>query len=258
MAELNILTVNCQGIGLLPKRTDVLNYLKGKGCQIYCLQDTHFSPGVDEKFVRSSWNGDCYFSSLKSNARGIANLFAKHFEYKVNKCINDPNGNFLILDITAYNNRFTLASIYGPNIDNPFVFKTISDKIAELENDSVIWCGDFNLVLNPKIDYNNYKTINNKKAREKLLDIINNRHLIDPSREEHPDLKRCTLRRKQPFQQARLDFFLLSEDILITVKKCKIENSYRSDHSPVLLSQRSQVGQKFCLNLTPLTKSMFQ
>ena len=50
MAELNILSVNCQGIGLLPKRTDVLNYVKGKGCQIYCLQDTHFSPGVDEKF----------------------------------------------------------------------------------------------------------------------------------------------------------------------------------------------------------------
>ena len=69
MAELNILSVNCQGIGLLPKRTDVLKYLKGKGCQIYCLQDTHFSPGVDEKFVRSRWNSDCYFSSFKSNAR---------------------------------------------------------------------------------------------------------------------------------------------------------------------------------------------
>ena len=125
MAELNILTVNFQRIGLLPKRTDVLNYLKGKGCQIYCLQDTHFSPGVDEKFVRSRWNGDCYFSSLKSNARGIAILFAKHFEYKVNKCINDPNGNFLISDITAYNNRFTLASIYGPNIDNPIFFSKL-------------------------------------------------------------------------------------------------------------------------------------
>ena len=117
-----------------------------------------------------------------------------------------------------------------------FSFQTISDKIAELENDSVICCGDFNLVLNPKIDYNNYKTINNKKAREKLLDIINNRHLIDPYREEHPDLKRSTWRRKRPFQQARLDFFLLSKDLLTSVKKCKIENSYRSDHSDVLLS----------------------
>ena len=75
MADLNI-SVNCQGIVLLPERIDVFSYSKGKGCQIYCFQDTHFSPGVDEKFVRACWNSDCYFSSYKSNARGIANLFA--------------------------------------------------------------------------------------------------------------------------------------------------------------------------------------
>ena len=236
MAELKILTVNCQGIGLLPKRTDVLHYLKEKRCQIYCLQDTHFSPGVDEKYVRSHWNGDCYFSSFKSNARGVAILFTKTFEYKVHKCINDTNGNFLLLDMTANNNRFTLVTIYGPNTDNPQFFENISNKIAELENDSVIWCGDFNLVLDPKLDYCNYKTINNKNAREILLNIINTKHLIDPFRDEHADLRRYTWRRKQPFQQARLDFFLISEDLLTSVKKCIIENSYRSDHCPVLLS----------------------
>ena len=89
---------------LLPKRADVLNYLKGKNCQIYCLQDTHFSPGIDEKFVQSQWNSNCYFSSYKSNARGVAILFAKNFEYKVHKSINDPEGNFLLLDITVFNN----------------------------------------------------------------------------------------------------------------------------------------------------------
>ena len=166
----------------------------------------------------------------------MAILFTKTFEYKVHKCINDTNGNFLLLDMTANNNRFTLVTIYGPNTDNPQFFENISNKIAELENDSVIWCGDFNLVLNPKLDYCNYKTINNKNAREILLNIINNKHLIDPFRDEHADLRRYTWRRKQPFQQARLDFFLISEDLLTSVKKCIIENSYRSDHCPVLLS----------------------
>ena len=237
MAEIEIISVNCQGIGLLPKRTDVFNYLKEKKYHIYCLQDTHFAPGADEKLVRSRWNNDCYFSSYKSNARGIAILFAKDFEYKVHNSISDPNGNFLLLDLTVHNNRFTLASIYGPNTDNPDFFKTVSEKIAELvENKTVIWCGDFNLVLNPQLDYKNYKTINNKNAREKLLDIINEEHLIDPYRDAHPELKRYTWRRKQPLQQARLDFFLVTEDLLTSIKKCKIENSYRSDHSPVTLS----------------------
>ena len=30
MAEIEIISVNCQGIGLLPKRTDVFKYLKDK------------------------------------------------------------------------------------------------------------------------------------------------------------------------------------------------------------------------------------
>ena len=236
MAEIEIISVNCQGIGLLPKRTDVFNYLKEKKYHIYCLQDTPFAPGADEKLVRSRWNNDCYFSSYKSNARGIAILFAKNFEYKVHNSISDPNGNFLLLDLTVHNNRFTLASIYSPNTDNPDFFKTVSEKIAELENKTVIWCGDFNLVLNPQLDYKNYKTINSKNAREKLLDIINEEHLIDPYRDAHPELKMYTWRRKQPLQQARLDFFLVTEDLLTSIKKCKIENSYRSDHSPVTLS----------------------
>ena len=60
--------------------------------------------------------------------------------------------------------------------------------------------------------------------------------MIDPYRDAYPELKRYTWRRKQPFHQARLDFFLISEDLLASVKKCNIENSYRSDHSPVILS----------------------
>ena len=46
---------------------------------------------------------------------------------------------------------------YGPNVDNPNFFQSVSDKIVELENNSIVWCGDFNLVLDPKLDYKNYK-----------------------------------------------------------------------------------------------------
>ena len=43
MASVRILSVNCQGLGNIVKRTDVFNYLKKKQCNIYCLQDTHFT-----------------------------------------------------------------------------------------------------------------------------------------------------------------------------------------------------------------------
>ena len=87
MAEIEIISVNCQGIGLLCKRTDLFKYPKEKWCHINCLQDTHFAPWADKKLVRSQLNSDCYFSSYKSNARGIVILFAKNFEYEVHNSI---------------------------------------------------------------------------------------------------------------------------------------------------------------------------
>ena len=80
-------------------------------------------------------------------------------------------------------------------------------------------CGDFNQVLNPQLDYKKYKTINNKNAREKLLEIIDEEHLVNPYRDAHPELKRYTWRRKQPLKQARLDFFLVTEELLTSIKK---------------------------------------
>ena len=54
-------------------------------------------------------------------------------------------------------------------------------------------------------------------------------------RENNPELKRYTWRKRNPLKQARLDFFLTSENIIQFVKQCKIESSYRSDHSAVSL-----------------------
>ena len=97
----------------------------------------------------------------------------------------DPNGNFLLLDKTIENNRLTLATIYEPNSDNPVFYQTISIKMNEIGDETIIWCGNFNMVLNAEIDYCKNKTINNKKARETLIEIIQEKFLIDPFRDQH-------------------------------------------------------------------------
>lgn len=59
---------------------------------------------------------------------------------------------------------------------------------------------------------------------------------IDPFREINQMLKRFIWRRKTPIKQARLDFFLLSEEISSMVNFSNIEPSYKSDHSMVTMS----------------------
>ena len=234
MAELKILSYNAQGIGGISKRTDIFDFLRNTNCDIYCLQETHFTD-TEERSILDLWNGECLFNNYKSNARGVAILFGKNLEYKVHKQIKDNEGNFLVIDVTAQHQRFTLINIYGPNSDSPSFFKKIIQHLEEIGNSDYIICGDFNLVLDPYIDCSNYKNINNPKSRELLLDYMETNDIIDPFRDSNPQLKRYTWRRRNPLKQARLDFFLTSESMSQYIKVSKIGASYRSDHSLVTL-----------------------
>ena len=57
-----------------------------------------------------------------SNSRGVAILFNKT-SYTIHKKDIDESGNYVVLDLTVDDQRFTLASLYGPNTDDPnFLF----------------------------------------------------------------------------------------------------------------------------------------
>ena len=235
MAELKILTFNTQGLGGIKKQKDVLHYLKNMNFDIFCLQDTHFTTD-QEIHIRNRWEGNCHFNAApQSNARGVAIFFTKKVDYKIHNQNQDTNGNFLILDMTIFNKRLSLVNIYGPNKDDSSFYENLFKSITEIGNDSYIICGDFNLTLNPNVDCFNYKHINNPKARKIITNMIKENNLFDTFRELHPTLKRYTWRRKNPLKQSRLDFFLVTESIVNSVKKSKIETGYKSDHSMVTL-----------------------
>ena len=229
-----ILSVNCQGLNDFKKRKDVFDFLRHKAFNIYCLQDTHFTREM-EKIVYAQWGYKVHFSNYKSNARGTAILFHNNFEYKVIQEKVDINGNYLILDIIIQGNRISLVTLYGPNKDKPTFFENINLILDELGNEHIIMCGDFNLVLEPEIDTENYQHVNNPNARNKLLEIIENKNLIDAYRQLHETEPRFTWRKRNPRKQARLDFFLISENLLTFLNKSSIEHSYRSDHSSITL-----------------------
>ena len=78
--QLTINTVNCQGLGDCNKRRDIFNYLRKKHFNIYFLQDTHFISD-DEKFIQTQWGYKAYFSSFKSNSRGVAVLLNNNCDF---------------------------------------------------------------------------------------------------------------------------------------------------------------------------------
>ena len=68
--------------------------------------------------------------------------------------------------------------------------------------------------MNPEIDIENYRHVNNRTARREVVKLIENDNYINIYRCIN-ETKGFTWRRHNPDkQQARLDYSLISEDIL--------------------------------------------
>ena len=61
----------------------------------------------------------------------------------------------------------------------------------------IILCGDYKYILDPLLDCYNYKHINNPKARDKSIEMVETYNMIDPFRDKYPTLIRYTWRKKE-------------------------------------------------------------
>ena len=163
-------------------------------------------------------------------------MFNNNFDYTILRHKTDNNGNLLAVEIKIDDRNITVITIYGPNKDNPQFYNMLLETIEYFDNEHFIICGDFNLSLNPDLDCYNYRHINNPKSREKLMEIIENKYLVDTFRELHPDIRRYTWRKARPLKQARLDLILISENLLPNLQSSSIDSSYRSDHSATCIN----------------------
>ena len=248
--KVKIIALNCQGLGNEKKRRDVMQNLRSKNFSIICLIDTHFAKSQHRR-ISSEWGYSTYYSSFSTQSRGVAIFFNNNFEFKVHSFFHDYNGNMLILDIEIDEHRITLATIYGPNKDDPGFFDILRGKILEIGNNDIIINGDWNLLLNPQIDGINYKNINNPNARNTVLRMMTELNLYDVWREENLEKKVYTWKRKISngvYQMGRLDFFLVSESLLDFSREENVVAGFRSDHSATSLSlifKKVQKGKTF-------------
>ena len=119
----------------------------------------------------------------------------------------------MALGLDIYGCNITLINLYGPNKDDRNFYETVNGIITDNDNPHTIICGDWNLVLDVRLDCFNYVNINNPLARQRVLDLCNQVNLIDPWRIQNPESKKYTWRQNSPLKQSRLDFFLISSEL---------------------------------------------
>ena len=119
-------------------------------------------------------------------------LINNNFEQKVEKVKTDKNGNYLLIDITVQGRKLILVNVYGPNQDNPQFYNTLFQKISEFENDEILMYSDWNFVIDPDRDYDNYLHINNPQSRQVTIDYMAEHNILDIWRVMNENRKQFT------------------------------------------------------------------
>ena len=236
--DTSICSLNVRGIGNKIKREQVFQWLKEQKFSIYLLQETHLiSENADN--WESDWGFTSFYSGIKSNSEGICILFDKSFKFDT-KNINHIDivpGRLQVVDIKIEDKAIKIINIYGLNNDDTFLFDKLQSYISENEDSDFIIGGDFNTVLNTDIDKQNGRTDTHKKCRSKINDILNINELSDVWRIQHPNTRKYTWHSNhKPPIFCRLDYFLISNNLINNTKYSNISPGYKTDHSLITLT----------------------
>lgn len=233
--NLSLCSYNVRGLGNKTKREQIFAWLKTNNYSICFLQETHSGDGT-HKLWKQEWGNDAFFCGQSNNKEGIGILLNPNFSYTIHKHLEIIDGRLQALDIQINNKEITLINIYGPNDDDMAVFKKLEEYIIDNQEKTVIVGGDFNTVLNEKLDKRNGRVNTHKLCRNQIRHIIDTFNLIDIWRDTHPNLRQYTWHSShKPPIFSRLDYFLISENLKNHTVSSKHTTSYKSDHSLVSL-----------------------
>ena len=81
-----------------------------------------------------------------------------------------------------------------------------------------------------------YNFQRNVGSRNSINNYMNKNNYIDIGRSMNKEYKRFAWGCKKPFKRSRLDYFLISDNILVFAPKAEICNAYRSHHNMIKLT----------------------
>ena len=222
---------------------NVSKYLRGFGIKTrtsFFLQETHSTEHC-EKAWKEDWGNDAvFFSHGLSNSRGVCILIKDLSQITITRQYRDDYGRLLVLDTDVSNTKITFINVYGPNIDDSPFFDNISQILGNFDCESIVWGGDFNCVLDLNLDKKGGRHVTHGNSVKCIYDIMDEYNLVDVWRFQNPNLSRFTWHLGDAF--CRLDFFLISNNLVVQTEKCTISPGFKTDHSAI------------CLYLTPVNE----
>ena len=191
--DLSIFSINCNGLNDDLKRIAVFAKLKKKTKGIILLQETHSTPGMEQRWQNDWGNKQMYFSHGASNSRGVAIIITNNYDANIVNIRRDTNGRMILLDIERNGTVYTVGNIYAPTRnfeqDQRLVFREFTNYLEQMQNVHIVLGGDYNLYMIPRLD--KLDTMpehhDNQNYREDITSFLDINNLVDVWRTLNPD-----------------------------------------------------------------------
>ena len=241
------------------KRKKCLSYLKSQQADVALLQETHL---VDTEIVKfkTGWVGQLFHSSYTSNKRGVAILVHKNLNFVMLKQHKDNEGRIICVEAKINGVKVNICNIYGPNKEDPDFFHKINKMMGEIDDGHTIIGGDYNQVQDGILDRTS-ATTSIPRDRRAIHLMMRDLGLVDIWRLVHPRDREYTFISGVHKTQSRLDYFLISKDLVQGTVDCTIGPIALTDHATVQLGLKLGAGvvksNRWRMNVSLLQNDIF-
>lgn len=181
--------------------------MKKEKIDIVLWQETHLPPTEHEKLKKLGFR-NAFFSSYKNGKkRGVAILISNSLNFECVSEIKDKDGRFVLVKGKLEHKEVTFLNVYAPPPGNDVAFlKKVFDLIASETYGTLICAGDFNMLLNSRLDTTN-KNRKKNSAEKMVVKILQDLGLIDVWRNIHRCERGYTFHSTRHGAYSRIDYF---------------------------------------------------
>lgn len=233
-SEIKITSWNIRGLNNLVKLKQILGKLKQMKSSVVFLQETHLIKDDIGK-VTKRWPGQVHYASFTSRARGVMILIHKSIPFQLKGQCIDPSGRYIILNGTILTTQINLINLYAPNEDDPNFYQNLFLTISSYSGNYVIG-GDFNCVLNPSYDRSSGIGNAHQQTQRVIEKYMSDLNLTEIWRYLNPNKKEFSCFSSTYKTFSRIDYFLISNNLISKVGKCYYDSIILSDHAPITVS----------------------
>ncbi|XP_017347357.1 uncharacterized protein LOC108278470 isoform X2 [Ictalurus punctatus] len=235
-AETNLCFVSWNTNGIKEKIVEILDVLCNLQADIVFLQETHVGPTTKcLQAINKAKNWKVYFTEYSSQNKGVAILIRDtvQFEYICHDV--DSSGGYIVLFCHLYGELYTLVNVCKHKKDK-IVLNSLKDYLMERAEGVLVVGGDFNSLLDPRVDHNPPKS---RESPSKVLeDFIASLNLRDTWSNIHTDNDTERFTFKYPRGYSRRDMFFLQNATINQVLSITVEKGLegqKMDHFPLVL-----------------------